>query len=105
MTCDILKKIEQTIEALERLNKISKIPIVSQELLDDQKDSITVMQDYFDNLDEKIDALNNSRREDFDKILSNVVKLHYAYLDAFEFLESVHKIVNEFIKNYSELNE
>lgn len=105
MYCDILKKIELTIETLERLNNISKKPIVSQELIDDQKDNIDVMRDYFDTLEEKIDNLNNCKREEVDKIIENVIKFHFAYLDASEFLESMHKMIDEFIKKYRELNE
>lgn len=96
---------EQTIEALERLNNSSKRPVVSQELLDDRKEDIVILRDYFDNLDEKIDALNNSRREDSDKILSNTVKLSYAYGDAECIFTDFNKVIDEFIKNYSELNE
>lgn len=105
MTCNILEKMKKTIETLERLNNISKKPVVSQELLDDRKEDVIVMRDYFENLDKTIDALNNSKREDFGKILDNIVQLHYVYLDAFEFLESVHKIIDKFIINYEELNE
>lgn len=105
MTCNILEKMKKTIEALERLNNISKKPVVSQEILDDRKEDIVVLEDYFENLNKTIDALNNSKREDFDKILRNVVNLHYAYLDGNDIFESVHKIIVEFIKNYEEFNE